>query len=74
MLTIFGRSSVVNPIKMFLASQLHSSYTYFVLEADQTSFNRAEVQLKVRVRVMICFINFLWYNQSNALITYQFRV
>ena len=55
MLTIFGRSSVVNPIKMFLASQLHSSYTYFVLEADQTSFNRAEVQLKVRVRVMICF-------------------
>ena len=59
---------------MFLASQLHSSYTYFVLEADQTSFNRAEVQLKVRVRVMICFINFLWYNQSNALITYQFRV
>ena len=74
MLTIFGRSSVVNPIKMFLASQLHSSYTYFVLEADQTSFNRAEVQLKVRVRVMIYFINFLWYNQSNALITYQFRV
>ena len=74
MLTIFGRSSVVNPIKMFLASQLHSSYTYFVLEADQTSFNRAEVQLKVRVRVMICFINFLWYNQSNAFITYQFRV
>ena len=74
MLTIFGRSSVVNPIKMFLASQLHSSYTYFVLEADQTSFNRAEVQLKVRVRVMICFINFLWYNQSNTLITYQFRV
>ena len=74
MLTIFGRSSVVNSIKMFLASQLHSSYTYFVLEADQTSFNRAEVQLKVRVRVMICFINFLWYNQSNALITYQFRV
>ena len=74
MLTIFGRSSVVNPIKMFLASQLHSSYTYFVLEADQTSFNRAEVQLKVRVRVMICFINFLWYNQSKALITYQFRV
>ena len=74
MLTIFGRSSVVNPIKMFLASQLHSSYTYFVLEADQTSFNRAEVQLKVRVRVMICCINFLWYNQSNTLITYQFRV
>ena len=74
MLTIFGRSSVVNPIKMFLASQLLSSYTYFVLEADQTSFNRAEVQLKVRVRVMICFINFLWYNQSNTLITYQFRV
>ena len=46
MLTIFGRSSVVNPIKMFLAFQLHSSYTYFVLEADQTSFNRVEVQLK----------------------------
>ena len=46
MLTIFGRSSVVNPIKMFLVSQLHSSYTYFVLEADRTSFNRAEVQLK----------------------------